>query len=288
MFSTILVPLDGTPQSAAALPLARTLGRASRGALHLLHVSSDSRFDMQRATSYLEPIAAELGDENLRVDCHVVSGEPVAEIIGCARACGADLIVMSTHSAAKHSILALASVARYVVTESPVPVLLLHPGGKRVTDVRTLLVPVDGTPGGALAVAAARPLAASSGGHIVLLDVVAPVDANAVNALVGMTVGGFIDPGWEELSVDSATSYVHALQHSLESVGVECEAHVARGHVIEEILGWVNKVDADLVVMSSHALGWPDRAYAASMADRVLSQGRVPVMFVRREPTVEM
>ena len=283
MFRTVLVPLDGTVQSAATLPLARTIAHATGGVLHLLRVTSASPFETQRARSYLQPIAEELGADGLQVDWHVVSGEPVQQIIGCANACGADLLIMSTHAATKRSVLAITSTARCVMTACSVPVLLLRPGGKRISRVRKIVVPVDGTPGGSLAVAAARALAASTGSRIVLLDVVTPVEAQAVNALVGMTVGGFIDPHWEELSVDSATTFVHALERTLAGAGVECEARVVRGHVTEQIRQCVDDVGGDLVVMSSRALRWPDRAYTASIADQVLSQGRVPVMFVRRE-----
>jgi nucleotide-binding universal stress UspA family protein len=284
MFHTILVPLDGSPRSAAALPLARTLARASHARLHLLRVTSTSPFQVQQAKSYLEPIATELGEGGLDVDWHVVSGEPVAEILDGAHTHGVDLVVMSTHPAAKRSILALTSVARSVVTSSPAPVLLLHPGGKRISHIGTVVVPVDGTPGGSLALAAARALAASTGSRIVLLDVVVPIQADAAGALVGMSVGGYIDPCWEELSERSAHSYVDALRSSLLQAGIACEAHVVRGQVSDEVLRCIDQVSGDLVVMSSHALNWPDRAYADSVADRVLSQGAVPVMFVRREP----
>ncbi len=45
----------------------------------------------------------------------------------------------------------IGSVAERTLVASPVPVLLQRPGGKRVKVIKRLLVPVDGSPGGALA-----------------------------------------------------------------------------------------------------------------------------------------
>jgi nucleotide-binding universal stress UspA family protein len=284
VFRSILVPLDGTPRAAAALPLARRVAHATDATLHLLQVTSTSPRQTAAARSYLEPIADELRGDGLRVDVRVEHGEPAEEIVTFARASHVDLIVMSTHAVAKRSILALTSVARCVMTASPAPVLLLRPGARRTVRLQTIVVPVDGTPGGALALAAARAFAHAVHGRIVVLQVVVPVPADAIEALPGVTVGGYIDPLWEEISVASARHYVDSLAGSLAAVGVECEAFVATGEISAEIARCAERVDADLVVMSTHALSWPDRAYVDSVADRVLTEGRRPVLLVRREP----
>jgi nucleotide-binding universal stress UspA family protein len=283
MFRSILVSLDGTPQAAAALPLARAVARANDATLHLLQVTSSSRFETARATSYLQPIAAELYDDDAAVEFHVAHGDPAEEIVTFARAHRVDLIVMSTHAVQKRSILALASVARHVVTASPAPVLLLRPGGRRVTKVENILVPVDGSPGGALGLAAARAFSHATGSRLIVLEVVVPVPAEAVAALRGSTVGGYIDPVWEKLSATAARHYVDAVVASLVGAGVASEGHVALGQIGEEIEHCADAVSADLVVMSTHAMNWPERAYVESVADRVLTDGSRPVLFVRRE-----
>jgi nucleotide-binding universal stress UspA family protein len=283
VFRSLLVPLDGTPRAAAALPLARRVARATDARLHLLQVTSTSPRETAAARSYLEPIADELRGDGLQVDVSVEHGEPAEEIVTFARASGIDLIVMATHAVAKRSILALTSVARCVLTASPAPVLLLRPGARRTQRLKTIVVPVDGTPGGSLALAAARAFASAVDGRIVVLQVVVPVPAEAIDALPGVTVGGFIDPHWEDLSVASARHYVDALTESLAAAGVDCEAYVATGEISAEIARCVERVDADLVVMSTHALSWPERAYVDSVADRVLTEGRRPVLLVRRE-----
>jgi nucleotide-binding universal stress UspA family protein len=283
VFRSLLIPLDGTPRAAAALPLARRVARATDARLHLLQVTSTSPRETAAAHSYLEPIAEELRADGLQVDVSVAHGEPAEEIVTFARANGIDLIVMSTHAVAKRSILALTSVARCVLTASPAPVLLLRPGARRTQGLRTILVPVDGTPGGSLALAAARAFAHAVDARIVVLQVVVPVPAEAIDALPGVTVGGYIDPVWEDLSVASARHYVDGLVESLAELGVDCEAHVATGEISAEIVRCASTTNADIVVMSTHALSWPERAYVDSVADRVLTEGQRPVLLVRRE-----
>ena len=65
---------------------------------------------------------------------------------------------------------------------------------------------------------------------------------------------------------------------------MDCESRVATGEVSAEILRCAEEVDADIVVMSTHSVTWPARAYLGSVADRVLREGNRPVLLVRREP----
>jgi nucleotide-binding universal stress UspA family protein len=285
MFRSILVPLDGTPDSAAALPLARSIAETTSATVHLLTITpSAPHTSDDGARGYLDLIAHQLKGAGLRADFAVRSGDPAAEIVKYGRLLGVDLIVMATRAVGDRSILALTSVARQVVMESISPVLLLRPGSKSASRMRTLLVPIDGSPGGSLALAAARALAHAAASRIVLVQVVVPVPAQAFAALPGMTVGGYIDPEWEDLARTCAHMHVQGVASRLKQVGLECETRVATGDVGAEILRCAEEVDADIVVMSTHSAAWPARAYLSSVADRVLREGNRPVLLVRREP----
>jgi nucleotide-binding universal stress UspA family protein len=69
----------------------------------------------------------------------------------------------------------------------------------------------------------------------------------------------------------------------LQSAGVDTEAHVATGEIPKEILRCAAEVNGDVIVMSTHTVGWPARAYVASVADQVVRNGQCPVLLVRRE-----
>jgi nucleotide-binding universal stress UspA family protein len=285
MFRSILVPLDGSADSAAAVPVARTLASATGSAIQLLRVvPTDSVTETSQAARYLATISQELRGASLRVDSTVGQGEPSIEILKFARAQDVDLIVMATHAHGSRSILALTSVSRQVLTESPAPVLMVRPDGRGIHRLHKLLVPVDGSPGGSLALAAAAWLCRRTGASIVLLDVVVPVPVHAFADMPALSLGAYVDPAWEELALSAARIYVNSLARRLTDVGLVCEAHVAIGEVASEIIRAANEVDADLVLMSTHSIAWPGQAYLGSVADGVVARGGRPVLLLRREP----
>src|SRR5437870_2872344 len=164
MFNKLLVPLDGTPEAAMALPLARTMAQACSGQLVLVRVTSaEYRRERSTAKQYLASVAADLANTQLVVSTEVRSGDVPSEILGAIRDHQADLVVMATHGRKGLQRAVMGSVAEVVLTRGTAPVLLVRPGGNPTTGIRTLLVPLDGTPGGALALASATAVARTAG-----------------------------------------------------------------------------------------------------------------------------
>ena len=95
------------------------------------------------------------------------------------------------------------------VAHSPVPVVLYRPGGKRVTAISTILVPVDGSAGGALALGAAAPLARITGAKLVLVQVAVPI-LSVVATTPDSSLSYAYDPAWDDEALAAA-------QRSLES-----------------------------------------------------------------------
>jgi nucleotide-binding universal stress UspA family protein len=285
MFRSLLVSLDGSPLAAAALPLARAIAQATGGSITLLRVpASHAATDAEQAASYLDQVAAELRAAGLLVDTVVRPGQPAREILFVAGARASDLIVMATSAPGPRSMTILTSVARWVLAHSSAPVLLVRPGQICPTTLHTVLVPVDGSPGGSIALGMAVALARSTGANIALLDVVVPVPASVYAALPSMTLGGFIDPAWEQAALTCAQTYLATIARHLRESGLTVDPHLAVGEVPTEIVQCAEAVQADLVVMSTHALRWPTQANVASVADDVLRCGHRPVLMVRREP----
>jgi nucleotide-binding universal stress UspA family protein len=176
MFTRILVPLDGSPQAAAALPLARAVLGSSSAKLLLVRVADDptslpldSSGEARESERYLNRIAAELRGGPTSVETRVLIGSPGIEIVNAVGLLGADLVVMATHSRGGLGRLIFGSVAEHVVAHSRVPVMVVRPGGRRVGRIGTLLVPLDGSPGGKLALASATRLARQHGARLELI-----------------------------------------------------------------------------------------------------------------------
>ena len=159
--------------------------------------------------------------------------------------------------------------------------LLLKADDKRLHQIKTLVVPVDGSAGGALALGAAVGLAHATRAQLVLVDVVPPTPVWMYGA-VGYGPPMYIDPAWEDEALRSAETYVEGLSRRLRTAGVQVEAKALRGEVAPTIDAVAEEADADMVVMSTHALTGPARAVLGSVADSVVRTSRRPVLLVRR------
>ncbi len=283
MFDRILVPLDGSPQSAAALPLARTLAQACRSQITLMRVAT-SPAARDEAATYLARIVHELQTSDVAVASEVCSGIDVApQILWAARDQQADLIVMATHGRSGVQRAVMGSVAESIVAETPTPVLLVRPGGQRTTSLRKVLVAVDGTPGGALALASAIALARATGARIVLLQVAVPIPLWMYSAELGTPLAMPLDPSWDDDALTSAQTYVDTLARRLRDTGIEAEGRARIGDVVPTIGSVADEINADLIVIATHARVGAARAVLGSTADAVVRTAQRPVLLVRRQ-----
>ncbi|HZQ99535.1 MAG TPA: universal stress protein [Chloroflexota bacterium] len=282
LFSKILVTLDGTDEAAEALTPAAALAGQVGAELCLLTVLED-RGAAERAlvATYLNGVAAGMEARGVRASTAIRHDGAVAEeIAAAARELDADAIAMATHG--RHGLARawLGSVAEGVLASSPVPILLTRPGTRHVGRFRTLLVPLDATLGGALALAAATHLARTIGAGIVLLQVV-PLPERGDPSLrpLEMLLDGL---DWEAAAGAAARRYVDQLAVRLVHAGLAAQGRVAVGPVAPTIERVAGEVDADLIVMSTHALTGPIRAIVGSVADEVVRTAQRPVLLVRR------
>ena len=286
MFKKLLVPLDGSTEAAAALPTAQVLARLGDGALTLLRVVHHPGVAATaEAERYLASVRDEVAASGLSVSTAVETGVPADAIVAAAVAEGADLIVMTTHARTGMPHLRIGSVAESVSALSPVPVVLVGPADAPTSKVDTILVPVDGTPGGSLALGAGIQLARASGARIVLLDVAVPVPFWMFSDQFGVMASTYVDPKWDEEALDAARGYVQGLAERVSLSGVQTEARAALGDPGEIIAQVARETYADLVVMSTHALTGLARSVMGSVAGTVVRISSMPVLLVRRDRT---
>ena len=289
LFEKLLVPLDGTAESAVALPIARAMARATGATVTLLRVLAADEEDRttREAQRELDGIAAELTAGGLTARTVVQTGDPAQTIVAHARMGEADLIVMRTHGRAGLARAVAGSVAERVLTQSPVPLLLLRPGDRYVSQIKSLLVPVDGSPGAALALGAAIGLAQATGASLRLVQVVVPIPAYIYGAYAfnGAT---YVDPAWDDEARQSAQTYLDALAARLRTSGLAVETQVCIAPSVAEAIGDIAEARGiDLIVMSTEALTGAARAVLGSVADAVVRTARCPVLLERRAaPTV--
>jgi nucleotide-binding universal stress UspA family protein len=266
--------------------LARALARVTGATFTLLRVvpAAADEQAIRAAQHGLDGVAAELTASGLTATTVVRTGDPAQQIVEQTRADATDLIVMRTHGRAGLARAVLGSVAERVLTLSPVPLLLLRPGGQYVSQIKSLLVPVDGSPGGALALGAAVGLAAASGASVRLLEVVVPIPTYMYGAYA-VNGAAFVDPAWDEEARVSAQTYLDGLAARLRGSGLTVETEVLVAPMVADaIAGIAQARGIDLIVMSTQALSGAARAVLGSVADALVRAAPCPVLLLRRDP----
>jgi nucleotide-binding universal stress UspA family protein len=180
----------------------------------------------------------------------------------------------------------LGSVTEKLIAAGPIPVVLLRPGGRRVSDLRTLLVPLDESPDGALALGVAIGIAQTSVAQLQLLEVVVPIANYVYSAYAMDSIGeGYIDPVWDTEAQTAAQTYIDAVTGRLRERGLRASGEVRMGLSVDEtIVATAKEYAADLIVMSTQALTGAARALLGSVADAVVRGADCPVLVVHPAP----
>jgi nucleotide-binding universal stress UspA family protein len=283
MFNRILVPLDGTAESNAALPAVRTIAQATGASVCLLQIleSHEAQAVANDTADKLKRVATELAGSGLRVESMVRPGQAADEIVQQVGEQGADLVVMRTRGQAGIQRAVMGSVAERLLSRTDVPIIMLRPGGRRMDKITNLLVPVDGSPGGALALASGVNLAKATGARIRLVEVVVPMAFHTLAPEGGGPI--YYDPAWDDEALSAARTYVDGMVARLRQseVVAEGDARMARdiaGAIVES----ADQHTSDLIVMSTHALTGLQRAVLGSVADAVVRTASCPVLLLRR------
>jgi nucleotide-binding universal stress UspA family protein len=285
MFTHLVAPLDGSREGTIAVPHAYLMARLSGAKVTLLRVVSNER-DVADGQTFLDQVAREYTAPDLAIDQVVRQGDPPDVILEEVRQRQADLVVMRTHGRSGLGRAVLGSVAEKIVKQSPTPVLLLPPGDRTQNPgpISSILVPVDGSPGGSLALGIARELAGQMQASLQLLQVVQPVPAYQSSALLAYGPMD-VDPSWDEDAAAAAQAHVEALASRLTTRGLvaQAEALIANS-VPEAIVTNAAEHGCNLIVMSSYAHTGAARAFLGSVTDAVVRSATCPVLVMRREP----
>jgi nucleotide-binding universal stress UspA family protein len=245
----VLLALDGSPASAAALPLGRTVAEQLGATVEILHVAGEGRPDpdlWQRLHGPLQP------GEAVQIRSH--AGEPAAAILEAARVPGVDLVVLTTHGRVIEPGRSLGRVAQAVVAHSGRPILLLRPeaveaGGSPVAPLRRLLLPLDGTPTTSTALLPATELACRLGASVDLLYV-ASADEPIVREPGSIGAPRYLDqpqhewPAWADRVIDHLSACLGG-----RPPGLSIQVFLVAGHIAEEIARFAAEHHSDAIVL---------------------------------------
>jgi len=289
-FKRFLVPLDGSPLAECALPVARELARRTNGVLVLLRspeyveaqLPSAVEFSLylpqgrdltdyyqkvrEESKAYLAGVAKRVGAD-VTVETLVEEGERAGAIVDAAADEDIDLIIMTTHGRTGLSRWVLGSVAERVLHEAPCPVLILRSdhacagdSQKAVSALRSILIPLDGSPLAEEALPVGLALAEAMGGALTLLRVQ--------------------PPGPSDGYLESA-----AARHGDPDIPLRAEilirADTGSSTVAQAILDYAEQNDVGLIAMSTHGRGGLQRWVYGSVTQKLVGHGNRAMLVVR-------
>lgn len=292
----VLIPLDGSALSEAALPFGAALARAAGAAVELIHVvEMPALLDLPTSTLIPEPArvrdylfdAAARVIPGVEVEVDVRSGDAVDELLAHAAAQPESMVVMATHGRGGLGRLVLGSVADKVVRLSTVPVGLVRPAegdAPAQRDISSVVVALDGSETAELGLSLAVDLATAAGAALHLVQVAEPLwtspwiasspEMLAVNANQMAEI--------DRLAEEDARDYLAATADRLraEEPDLQVDSDMRVGRAAEEIDRAATEAEADVVVVTSHGRGGFERLVLGSVTSGLIQFGSHPLIVV--------
>lgn len=307
--SRLLIPLDGSALSAQAVSLARALAtpEATFVLLHVVPPLEDERgllggleaesetlteIEVRQDQANVERGAAQLKADlapTQQLQVIVLAGNPAETIMAQAQSLNCDTIVMASRGRGALGRLIFGSVTDQVTREATVPVAVMNPQNvddEQVTfdlpldvmPLTRLVLPLDGSEAGQLAIEAAIPLAQRLKLPVLLLTAVDPVplSAPAYGADMGMAIGAAeLITAFEE----DARAWLNEAHNRFETAGVSSEAKLVYGTPVAAITDQLEP--GDLIVMTTRGRAGFERFVLGSVAEGLIRAGEAPVLLVR-------
>ena len=289
MFARILVPIDFSGPSDAALEYARLFAHAWGSALHLLHVTAEHLTPPHgESAGHPEPAALRQirdrltdDDRRRRLAIRVLErAEPAEAILGYARATDIDLIVMGTHGRTGVAHLLMGSVAETVVRSAPCPVLTVRQAPRVTAPFTRILVPTDFSGPSDAALDCARALQMKFGASIHLLHVLAdeqlagPFGAEVFVAEAPETRTARLRDARERLS--------HRVSAADREQG-RVTSEILFGPTASTIVHYAGDNGYDLILMGTHGRTGLAHLLMGSVAERVIRSAACPVITTHSE-----
>ncbi len=304
MIRSILVPLDGSPFSEAALGPALALARGAGARLHIVHAREPLRplpmeapllgaVDVEPLMeaahhAYLQRVTAK-AQSALRhpVSYALVEPPAVDALAEYIEGQAIDLVVMATHGRSGVVRMVLGSVAAALLERCDAPVLLVRPqqSAQKETHLRPaapVLVPLDGSSEAELGLPPAIAIARLLGAPITLVRVVEPF------RLFGSASVRFTG----EASPAETSRREAAARDALERAASRVAEHADRPDTLvivdsepaRGIMAAARTCGAGLIALATHARGGLGRVVYGSVAEQLIAHGPSPVLLCRRTP----
>ena len=271
----LILPLDGSQASLAALLPARSLSLLLDLAINIIFVSDD-----ELST---EEIMKKLGlDYDYLPHFMITQKKGAASKVILEESLRASYIVMSTHGETKDLSKFTGSTACEIIVGSKIPVLLVRPDQvldhmDNIWKPKKILIPLNGYPGAAQALKPLIELIIKTNSEVDLLHV-AEISAEDTSKPGGLKVPYYEDSPhyeWPSWSQEFFRRFCQILRNHNH---IEFALSLSKGDPAEEILGFASENNNDLIAMAWH--GKLGHLRAATLR-KVVSEASCPILLIK-------
>lgn len=291
MYQRILVPLDGSSSAEIVLPYVIEIAAGFNAEVVIVSVAESAAATTSHLPpSYVEQITERVqedfkarGTPEAKIAYVVLSGRPELELLKYASEKNVSLIAMASRGKSGQTQWFLGNIAAKVIRASRQPVLLIRETAQaqaieQKKIIRRILVPLDGSEIGEVAIPLVRPLARGLGAELVLFQAVAPIRVSAAQ----------FEDSWadivqqdEEARRDAIAVYLEEVGKPLREDGLNVSIAIGSGSPADQIIDYAESNAIDLIGMSTHGRSGIGRWVLGSVTDKVLHAGNTPVLVVR-------
>jgi nucleotide-binding universal stress UspA family protein len=238
----------------------------------------------RHAEDYLEGVAASLAADALRAYPIIRGGADAATIVEEAEKEPDTLLVMCTHGRTGITRWILGSVMDKVLQAASCPLLIVPAREEEkvepVLDLRTVIVPLDGSSLAEQVIPHAAALAQALNLRVILVRVTLPVED--YYRAMEYPVAPYGDPSRE---IDTmAQNYFSQVREKLQQQGIaKVEVKILHGHPADAIIVFAQETPHNLVAMTTHGRSGIGRWALGSVTDRVVRYCGDPTLVVRAE-----
>lgn len=268
----VIVPIDASEGSKAALPVARTWAALEDASLHIVHVGGAEAPNAVPARLSLDPSDTE------HAVVHPRTGDPAVAILGLAYEYAEATIVMAPRTIAA-DLAATPHTAERVISEAHCPLVFVpRSRGQRPWHPHKVLIPHDGSPSTTFALGRIARLVRAAGSRLFVVHVATPEGEHRKETGV-LTAPRYVDqaqhewPAWTE-------EFLMRLARGCPVDPAAITMNVARGEAADAVLRFAEEHAIDLIVVTWYG-GLDERR--AAVFKHVLSATPCPIAVLRRD-----
>lgn len=274
----ILVAYDGTHGAREAARFVEQLATPMRARITLLAVSPRRQRSVELRQD-LEDLADRMRAHGLQVHVRMVTGQTVPAILGALATGDHDLVALGSHGDNVLSRL-LGSTSRQIIRRSTVPVLVVDrdPGALR----RILVCTSAEAPHGTAALDLPVRISAATDAAVEILHVMSQIPPTADIDIDD--VGLQRTARWHRDHDTTEGQHLTRIVELFTARGVEADAKIRHGLVVDEIIDEARTQPADLVVLGAHGRPGVLPLLLEDITEHVTDQLARPILIVK-EPS---